>query len=253
MTTYRKRLVDELQRRQKRNSRYSLRAFARDIGVNPSVISDFLSAKRDLSPKNILRVGERLVFPREIISNTLRSCNSRKLPFEASSKHQSLLENQFEVIRDWHYFAILSLAQIPRAQAKAEWIAARLGITAVEAEKAINVLVRCGYLKIERGRLVRTALQFVVDPGTPSQVIRSFHRQHLEKAVHALDSIPMEFREFRTSIFAIDPKSLSKVRRELDRFRFKLERIVKTRRPKQVYALTMQFVPLSLFLEREKP
>jgi hypothetical protein len=35
------------------NSKYSKRAFARDLGISPTVLNDFLSGKRDLSFKNV--------------------------------------------------------------------------------------------------------------------------------------------------------------------------------------------------------
>ncbi len=41
-----------LKKKQIRNPKYSLRALARDIGLSPSVVSDYLNEKRVLSSKS---------------------------------------------------------------------------------------------------------------------------------------------------------------------------------------------------------
>lgn len=41
-----------LAKTQIKNPNYSLRALARDIGLSPSVISDYLNEKRSLTPKS---------------------------------------------------------------------------------------------------------------------------------------------------------------------------------------------------------
>lgn len=48
-TDYRAFLTDELSRRQARNARYSLRSFARDLGLAPPRLSDLLRGRYGLS------------------------------------------------------------------------------------------------------------------------------------------------------------------------------------------------------------
>ena len=58
--SYRTTLLDELTRRKNKNPSYSLRAYARDLGISSTSLSDVLSAKRNLSRKNALKVAEKL-------------------------------------------------------------------------------------------------------------------------------------------------------------------------------------------------
>ena len=46
-------LAAELKKRTERNSGYSRRAFARDLGVSATALSEFLEGRRNLSYKNI--------------------------------------------------------------------------------------------------------------------------------------------------------------------------------------------------------
>lgn len=57
---YRIILRSELAERCKHNPNYSLRAFARDLGIAPSRVSEILSGKQGLSRKAALSIAERL-------------------------------------------------------------------------------------------------------------------------------------------------------------------------------------------------
>lgn len=53
-------LREELVRRQQRNPRYSLRAFARATGVSPATMSQVLSGKRSLTLRTARNIIQRL-------------------------------------------------------------------------------------------------------------------------------------------------------------------------------------------------
>jgi hypothetical protein len=53
-------LEQELARRQSRNLRYSLRAFARDLQLSPSFLCQILAAKRGFSAKSAERISNTL-------------------------------------------------------------------------------------------------------------------------------------------------------------------------------------------------
>ena len=54
-------LKDELQKRKEKNRSYSLRAFARDLGIGATSLSDLFNGKRKLSPKNVTKVMDKLL------------------------------------------------------------------------------------------------------------------------------------------------------------------------------------------------
>ena len=60
MALYRSILKDELLRRIRQNPRYSLRAFARDLRLSPSRLSEVLSGKQGLSRQAAKAITERL-------------------------------------------------------------------------------------------------------------------------------------------------------------------------------------------------
>ena len=61
--TFREVLAAELQRRCRRNRRYSLRAFGRALGVDHSTLSQVMRGGRRLTPRAVLRLASRLGVP----------------------------------------------------------------------------------------------------------------------------------------------------------------------------------------------
>lgn len=53
-------LRTELRLRQRRNPRYSLRGFARSLGIHHSTLSRIFDSRRRLTPRRIQLLGERL-------------------------------------------------------------------------------------------------------------------------------------------------------------------------------------------------
>jgi hypothetical protein len=57
-------LAAELERRKARNPRYSLRAFAKAVGLDASALSRILSGKQGLSLSSGIKVGKKLSLPK---------------------------------------------------------------------------------------------------------------------------------------------------------------------------------------------
>src|SRR6516165_11941016 len=60
MLSYQAILVDEFMMRTAKNGRYSMRGFARDLGISQSFLSQILSKKRKLSHEKALIVSQKL-------------------------------------------------------------------------------------------------------------------------------------------------------------------------------------------------
>ena len=79
-------LRDELRRRQTRNRRYSLRAFARDVGVHHSTLSRVLRGRQRVTAATLMTVAVRLRLAPEVVRESerdeadaaVRACVSRR-------------------------------------------------------------------------------------------------------------------------------------------------------------------------------
>jgi uncharacterized protein (TIGR02147 family) len=238
-------LNNELNTRKSRNSAYSLRAFARDLGISPTAISDFLNGKRQLSKTNLNRICESLnlsPLQREALFKVKKNS-----PSQSASETQRIIlaDDTFRVIADWYYLAILNLAKIKTNSANPKWIAERLAISSENAADALERLIRLGFIKVKRGRLHRTAQALGTLRDIPSLAIKKHHTDNLNLAREALHNVPVELREFSSTTMAISISQLAKAKDLLMKSKHKVASVLEKGDADAVYVLSFQLFPLS--------
>ena len=155
---YRTRLKDELELRQGRNAFYSLRAFARDLGLSPARLSEILAGKKGLSAPAAHDVAQRLELDSDESSLFVLSAEglhgrSRTSKTSAQAKLKQALElgahskQKLTTIVGWSSDAILKMSQRDGFVENTEAIAKALDIPQHFASGALRFLTRLGLLK----------------------------------------------------------------------------------------------------------
>jgi hypothetical protein len=236
----------ELSERKAKNSYYSLRAFARDLGIGSTSLSDVLANKRSLSKTNIEKVSDKLGLSPIDIDLMLGETKGRTAREDLEEKQRlQLEEDTFRLIADWYHLAILSLAKIPGSLADPCWLSERLGITVSEAELALNTLKRLGFIEIKRGKIYRTTVSLSTTRDIPSSAIRKYHRSNLRLAEDSLEQVNVELREFSSMTMAIDPDKLPQAKDILMRTKRRISKLLESGKAKEVYTLTFQLFPVT--------
>lgn len=164
-TDYRDYILREFERRQKKNPSYSLRAFARDLEIPCSRLSEILNRKRGLSQRRAPALADKLYLsPTEkeyfvdlalceharsgLVKNmAVKRISARKM----MSAHYD--ENVFSIISDWYHHVILDYLQLPNVDQSAESIGAQYGIQVGEVERALERLEKVSLIhKQESGK-----------------------------------------------------------------------------------------------------
>ncbi len=236
-------LQEAFQARREKNPSYSLRAFSRDVGISPTTLCKVFRYERNLSPTNLKRLTAFLeLSPFEVEKLSVRSLGKRK--GEGRNLTRQLAEDEFRLISDWYYFAILNLAKTISCQAEARWVAKRLGISVVEAYGAIRRLERMGLVKKKGRRLLRTSEPIRTTTEVPSSALKKFHRQQLELAIQAIGTVPVDRRSITSVTMALDPARLPMAKRKIEEFRVALSNFLEGGEKKEVYLLSLQLFPL---------
>jgi len=224
---YRLILQKELTNRCESNPRYSLRAFARDLKVSPSRLSEVLNRKQGLSRQAAAAITKTLGYGEEeaeyfcdlVSLKHARSVKERedaklrvfKYDFERDRDRDELYSLQldsFKIISDWYHLGIMELMKVKNFKHDTKWISRRLGVQIIQIELAIERLVRVGLIKIEDGKFVAVQSNGWVPGGVPSSSIRKFHRQVLEKALVAMETQAVEERFFSTRLMTLNRSDL---------------------------------------------
>jgi uncharacterized protein (TIGR02147 family) len=257
---YREFLERELRVRIRRNPRYSLRAFARDIGMQPSKLSEVLSGIRGLSKataeKVVQKIGlsskETAVFLNLVDAHQKRNRIAQRLAEEklkalaADTEYGALSLERFKIIADWHHFAILELTELSVFKSDPKWIANRLGLSTAAVVEAINRLIEFDLLKKdENGELKQTRLNLATASPIASRAIREHHSQILSKAENSLHESEVDEHDFSSTTLAFSSEQMDEIRNELKKLRRRLgDKIQKEPHKDRVYCLSMQLFPL---------
>jgi uncharacterized protein (TIGR02147 family) len=232
---YRETLRLILKGRATQNPRYSLRAFARDLDLVPSRLSEIMNKKQGLSRRAAERIAQKLGFKDDnyelfcdsVSSLHARAENERKLATIRLVKHQSdaasiyrMRSDTFAIISDWYHLAILELMKLKSFRQDIRWIATELKVSPIQIELAIDRLLRMKLLTKDGSGKLSVSNDFgQIDSEIPLDCIGKFHRQLLAKAATSLATTAIDKREITSQLMALTHSEVAEVKRSLKKFR----------------------------------
>lgn len=243
--------------RMSRNPRYSLRSFARAVGVSHSLLSLVLSGKRPPSLEFTDKICKGIGLPPNIEARLKKQFRQNqkvgKVVEMDSTKYSTQTLEDFELISDWYHFAILSLLELDDAKFTSVWIASRLGITRTQASLAMKALVRRGLVEQEvTGRWKQSGRPIIFDNRISTAATKRHQTQLLDRARESLHNDSVEHRDFSAVTFAMSKSQIEYAKMEIKRFRRELmEKLESYKVPDEVYTLSIQLYPQSK-IERKK-
>lgn len=242
-------LVEHLQRtlseRSKKNPRYSLRAFARSLGMDSSTLSAIMRGKRPLTAKTVKRIIENLEFKNEFEAERILLSS---IGAPVSSDHQPYSEielDKFEAIGSWEHFAILALCETSYFRATEKNIAKRLGLEPQQVSECMRRLERLNLVKIERDVWKLTKTNLATPSNIPNKTLRKNNRQYIEKALESLEVDSVDERDITGITMAIDSSKLEEAKTLIKEFRRKMASFLETGTTDEVYRLNIQLFPLT--------
>lgn len=249
----RRALVDRVAR----NPAYSLRAFARDLGISHAYMSLVLSGKRPIPLKRAVGFSQAMGLSQQDSLAFLDSCRRAqfdrkveaapaKAPRPADSDFFQVQLDQFRFLSEWYHVAILDLTVLDDFQPSERWVADRLGLTLEEVRSAVARLKRLGLLSVARGKWKKRHRHFRVTPAESTDAIRRFHGQMIEKALAALASPELfESRDITGITMAVNPSRLPEAKKRIQKFRRSLMRYLTRGECTELYQMNVQVFPLT--------
>jgi uncharacterized protein (TIGR02147 family) len=236
-------LQRELVERCKKNPKYSLRSFARQLGVSASLLSRVLTGAREPSNQFSSKVAASLQWDPSV----LKRINSRPNASHRLGEFRDLMVDQFEVLSDWIHYAIFELMETKDFQPNMKWMAARLGVSTYEVQMAIERLESLKLIRVDEKGFQKIVPDITTTSYEFSTVaLRQLQRQFLEQAARAMDEVPMELRSQTTMTMAIDPRRIKEAKERIHKFRREMITFLQeSQNLNEVYNLTIGFYPLT--------
>ena len=257
--SYRELLLEQFVARCSRNPRYSERAFAKDLGLQPGRLNEVLRGKKGLSKVSASAIALRLNFTEQersffcdlVESEHARNKSNRRLAQLRLKKYQQIGEYRqvetdvFNLISQWYHLAILEALTIPGLSPDVKTLARSLGISISDVELAAIRLERLRFLKRKGDRLIVLNDKSSTPGKISSDSVNRFHEQVFHKASRALFLQHRDQTEFNTTFVAIDSSKMAEAKEMIGTFwREFCEKMNQSGTRDSVYALSIQFFDL---------
>lgn len=232
-------LKQEFLRRSGENRHYSLRAFAQYLSISPGSLSQLMSGKRPLSEKMAQRLGLAIGISLQEIDQLKNK--SGELP-----TYHLIKEDVFKSISDYAHLVILEFTKVEHFRPDIRWISQQLSLPFARVQECVDRLIRLGLLEVSEAKWLDRSGDFVttIQPGLTSQAAKRNQAQLLEKAIEAIEEVPLSYRDHTALAMAIDSADLPELKKDLGEFRrFLDQKYSKNKNKNQVYQLCLALYP----------
>ena len=264
-TDYRAYLRAHYQTEKARRPSYSFRLFSRLAGLrSPNFLKLVIDGQRNLGSESIpkfvkalgLNASEGAFFADLVAFNQAPDVQQRNRAFEriASSRRfraaRRIDGELFAYLSCWYHPAIRELAARADFRDDPKWIAAQLRprIATTEAAASLKLLLSLGLLVRDEttGRLRHAEPTLTTEHEVGSLAAGNFHRQMLERAAAAIESVPAAERDLAALTVCVSARTVAAVKQRIHRLREELAELCDSDQAgDRVYQLNVQWFPLS--------
>jgi uncharacterized protein (TIGR02147 family) len=253
---YIQKIKEDLSLKQRQNPHYSLRAFARDLGLHSSTLSQIIKGKRPLPLRSSAEVVRKLnLGPKErtlfLESLYKVKTNIDDIKIDQDDDRFMLDESYYKVLAEWEHYAVITLFDVEGFEPTKSHISKRIGITENRAEVVLDNLLICGLIKEVEGTLVKTHSKVRTTEDVTSPALKLSHLEALEMGKNKLEEVEVELRDFSSMTIAMDPERLPEVKTIIREFRQKVMGLLRGGKKTEVFQMTIQLYPITK-IERSK-
>lgn len=251
--------INEFRHRKSSNRTYSMRAFARDLGLTPQHLSyivrgqsgisyekaqkiiDKFNINKDAQKKFLLKVSssfDRSPLARKFADDTLKNA----VHFD---NEQILAKEKLNLISEWYYLPILLIFDI-KENADIVFISQKIGLSQSTVRNVLNKLVRAGLLAKNGTMYKKTSTHQALHDDKNNTYIKKLYLEMLKLSTKTID-MDEKSRSFSCILSTISKDEISFAVDQINDFRKKLGRQISERakNPDRVYALSVQFFPVT--------
>lgn len=247
---YLTKLKEVLSLKQRENPSYSLRAFARDLDIHPSTMSQIIKGNRSLPFKDSAHVVNKLKLnpkDRTLFMESLMRGKTKidAIKIAALDERFMLDESYYKIIAEWEHYAVLDLFDLTDFIPSVEGITEKLDVTKNRAEVVLNNLLTCGLIKEEDGRLIKVHEDIRTTEDIANRALKESHIETMKMGIQKLEEIEVELRDFSSTTVGVDLEKLPEAKTIIREFRQKMSALLRDGRKTEVFQLAIQFYPLT--------
>ena len=263
MDDYRDILLSSYREKHAAHPTYSLRAFARDLKISPSRLSEVMAGKGHLSRQKAVGIATRLKFTpqrRQYFFDLIDVATARnesvrnqaevRIKAAQAKKPEVYLPNTaFEPIATWQHIAVWSFLFLSAYDGDSQTIASSLKIDIIRVYEVLRQLEGANLIRETGGRWIPIVTEFSSGDDVPSSAIRKYHDSISAKGRESIEQQTTAERHLETLVLPFKSNRIGEIGMRIGDFVQSLAtEFGEETDGDRVYALSLQFYGLS-----EKP
>lgn len=195
--------------------KYSIRHFAKQVGMEASTLSKYFRNKRKVSQKSFQYLIKNLGLNQDEIA-------LKEETFIRENDGVHLLDKKFEkILGNWFYFAILECLHLDRAEPDIRWLAKTLGLDVETVRQAVQNLKELGALKEEDGKWLDnlTNISFITSEDMDIELGRQFQRQLIKLSEVSIEKNTQKSKSHTGVMVAADSALVPQAKEMIRNFR----------------------------------
>jgi len=263
-------LQDELEVRRAAQEELTSRALALRMGMDPAQLHRILHGRTPLPFRFVPAVAEIFRMDRRAAAyfEELLRCDRARSPEERTRSRERLsalrgvaarplVGEQAEFYGHWRHSVIRSLVGLGGVKGDGAGLGSLCipPVSQDEARESVDLLLELGLAERDAdGNLRLRESHLTTGPDVPAPVVRGFHRQAIDLARSALETMPASERDISAVTASLDSGGLETLRELARELRQKVQTLSHgTRDPDRVFQLNIQLFPVGGLSTRGLP
>lgn len=224
-------LQNEFHQRQQKNKKYSLRAFAKFLGVSHALLSLVFLKKKGLSLKMADKISTKLALShleRNIFVSSVEKCFSRSAKkktkagqvlneLQKQKQFKSLTQDTVRQIDHWAYIAVFEAIYCKKAQTTKE-LCFFLDQKPSMIMKVVTYLQEISAISEEDGRFSALSSSLQTSNDIPAKALVNYHISMAQKAISSIQQQPVHMREFQNAMLTVNYESMGEAKKMIRNF-----------------------------------
>lgn len=235
---------DRYKLKRQTNPRFSVKAFANQLGVNESTLYKVMQGRRRMGMHVARQLAAKLGYVLVADPVVLP-----KLDTLDPDRTKTISQEMFDVL-GWIHFAVLEAMKLSDFKPTETWISRRFGLSLEETVRVLREMELAGVLRREDGEWTDTVEDAIsAGPGKfSSTAMRTNQKRFLEFSAKQLEIVPIEKREHFLFVFPVNEKEIERLKKKSQKVLMEIaDQSQRSRRPKNaVYGMQISLVPVTV-------
>lgn len=226
-----------------KNARYSMRSFAKKLGVSPGALSEIMKGQRKVTAEKAEKIlGMALGDGPELLAAKARMGWSVKLDRHLIQDHQ------MSFLTDWISHAVMGFFEIDDPKVTSQWISEKLDVPLEQIEERIERFIKQGFLdRATKGRvkLKSVGQQWHVPANRPPELVAQFKEAQNKAALYALKKGDPQDSFFSSMTFLGGQEQIEMFKVEMMALYDRIAASVDPSKPKELMRISVQAFPFN--------